>query len=156
MEKNTDFTDVFVFRESVFQLYPALKSNGSFVVSDIADPTRFWNFYREKKPTLRLAKIFVRKEPRCGWICYATELYNPAQELREKWSDRRLGCCVDFPEMLLSERVLKNGARRYELRCPTCDDITTSALPHLLVKHLIATDGLEVYTAVSSLEVPHG
>lgn len=136
----SSYPDVLAFRNAVISLYPGLKDNGRFIIP--SGDREFWDFYHAHKDELRHAKIVVYKDGQ-DWICPAKRLYNPLRELREKCDDRLIGCCVDFQDMLINERVCSNGARQYRLLCPVCKRKIPDAMPHPLVTALLSV-GREV------------
>ena len=89
----------------------------------------------------------------------AKPLYDPEARKKEqletdlqRWRRHLSGCCVDFLEMQVFEKVQRNGVKRYLLWCPTCQSACSSALPYAVTEHLLTDLRLELVTLAENLD----
>ena len=144
------YDDILAFRRDVEVRFPALSDNGRF---EIPYGSHFWTFYRENKAALKQARVFVYKS-KGQWIAEAKPIDDPENQKRaqlvkalEKWQpllDR-------YPEATeIQESVMSNGVHQY-LLCPKGSGYPVgSAVPFLLVEHLLKDCG---YVLVSRRDV---
>lgn len=152
MSQNFDsYLDILSYRRSVFAQFPDLADGNPPLFLPYRHP--FWKVYREQKEKLRQARIYVYKLGE-DYFAEAKKMYDPKEkenrtleEAQARWEDALTAHCdVAFIDQEVVEKVNKNGSRRYTLRCPSCGQTRTSALPHVLVEYLLKEEGLPLVT----------
>lgn len=152
--QNVDFEsydDILSYRRAVVTAFPELDEG----IVELPPGHRFWKVYAEQKDALKQARIFVYK-PGDSFVAEAKPLHDPEAKTRrelnaaiEKWQSHFTGHCgQSFSEMLIRERRMKNGNSFYNIQCPRCGQTLTSAIPFVLVEHLLKDENLELVTRV--------
>ena len=131
------------FRERIFQRLPALANEGRCRVPN----QRFWDFYHDEKEMFCKACIGVRKVDD-DWLIIAYDFVDhdlkSDQEQNEMLARHQSECFECDHPCALERTRMKNGYPRYYFYCQNCQRRKSSALPHKLVDHLIAS-GREVF-----------
>lgn len=145
------YDDILSYRRSVVAAFPELDKG----IVELPPGHPFWKVYSEQKDFLKQARIFVYK-PDDVFVAEAKPMHDPEAKKRrelnaalEKWTPRFVGHCgAAFEDMLIREKRMKNGNSFYNLQCPRCGQTLTSALPFVLVEHLLKDEKLSLVTRV--------